>query len=378
MCDNGVPHFGPWLMTAQRLHPARVSLVMISGGLGGIQQSLVPYALALRQLGCEVQLVVERGSEIVAELSAKGLGDAIVIIKGRHRIFRSFLNAELQAELRRFEPDIVVGFAQKGFFEAERALRGSGIPVVTRIGTMRPEKMRRFTRPDGWLATTAEMKQALAGFGFPSERIFLVPNFLAEPSLPRPAPGERAVPRIGSLGRFVQRKGYHDLVDAALILRRRGLAVECEIAGDGKERAALQRRIRDAGATEAIRLVGWLDNVEKLEFLKSLDLFVSPSLNEPFGFVYLDAMRTGTPIVTTPTVGARFIFAGGEGAVLAPFGSPEALADTIAETLANRVRLASLGEEARAIFEQRFSLAAGARNLGLALGELAAMGPRVS
>jgi glycosyltransferase involved in cell wall biosynthesis len=354
----------------------KVSLVMTSGGLGGIQQSLVPYALALRQLGCEVQVVVARGSEIVAELSAKGLGDALVMIKGRHRVFRSLLHAELQAALLRFSPDIVVGFAQKGFFEAERALRGSGIPVVTRVGTMRPEKMRRFTRPDGWLATTAEMKHVLAGFGFPAERIFLVPNFLAEPSLPRSAPGERAVPRVGSLGRFVQRKGYHDLVDAVLILRRRGVAVECEIAGDGKEKDALQRRIREAGATADIRLVGWLGNVEKLEFLTSLDLFVSPSLNEPFGFVYLDAMRTGTPIVTTPTVGARFIFASGEGAVLAPFGDPTALADAIADALADRARLAGLGEAGRTLYEERFSLAAGARNLGQALGQLVAMGPR--
>jgi glycosyltransferase involved in cell wall biosynthesis len=178
------------------------------------------------------------------------------------------------------------------------------------------------------------------------------------------------------MGRFARRKGFHVLVDAMAILGQQGLAARCEIAGDGRERRALARQIEARRVGDVVRLVGWLDNERKAAFLAGLDVFACPSLDEPFGFVYLEAMRLGMPVVTTPTVGANFIFSGGEGARLVPCGDAAALAAAIESLARDPAERAALGARAAEIYEARFGLEAGTRHLGAALEALQASGRR--
>lgn len=349
---------------------------MTSMGMGGIQQSVVPYALALKAGGHAVQIVVRRGADILGEATARGLAGDTTLLEGGWRALRPWQTRELRRSLLGFRPDIVVGFAQKGLFEAERAMRGRDIPVVTRVGTMRAQRQQRFGRADGWLATTAEMKQALTGLGFPAERVFVVPNFLADPPAPRGLVDTQDVARIGAMGRFARRKGFHVLIDAMAILGQQGLPARCDIAGDGRERKALARQVEARDAGGLVRLAGWLGNEQKAAFLAGLDLFVCPSLDEPFGFVYLEAMRLGIPVVTTPTVGAKYIFSGGEGARLVPFGDAAALAAAIECLVRDTSLRAALGAQATEIYRARFSLESGTRNLGEALAALREAGRR--
>ena len=351
----------------------RVSLVMTSMGLGGVQQSIVPYALALKRLGHAVQLLVVEGSGVVRLLADHGLESQVTLLERRWKLFRFLPDARLRSHVEAFAPDVVIGFAQMGFFEAERALRSLDIPLITRVGSMQIPRLRTFYRADGWLATTPEMRETLASIGYPDERIFLVPNFLAETSAPRPLGPPRTPPRVGSMGRFSRRKGFHVLIDAIALLRDRGIEVECAIAGDGRIRADLERQIADRGVSGCVELVGWVDNVRKARFLEGLDLFVSPSLNEPFGFVYLDAMRVGAPIITCPTVGARYIFSSRGVAEMVPLGDPQALAGAIERVLADDALRASLGVNAERAFAASFSLEAGAQNLERALITMTAL-----
>ncbi len=351
----------------------KVSLVMTSMGLGGVQQSIVPYSLALQSLGYEIQVLVVEGSGVARQLADNGLADRVTLLKRGLKLFRFLPNARLREHIKAFAPDVVIGFAQMGFFEAERALRSLDVPLVTRVGSMKIPRLKTFHKADGWLATTPEMKDTLAGLGYPAERIFLVPNFLAQTSTPRPLGQLKTPPLVGSMGRFSRRKGFHVLIDAIALLRERGVAVECAIAGDGRNRAELEKQIAERGVAGCVRLVGWLDNVQKVRFLESVDLFVSPSLNEPFGFVYLDAMRVGAPIVTCPTVGARYIFSTPGTAEIVPLDDPQALAGGIERVLSDEALRVALGANAERAFAAGFSLEAGARNLERALTQVAAM-----
>ena len=348
----------------------RVSLVMTSMGLGGIQQSIVPYSLALQQLGYDIQVLVVEGSGILRPLADNGLEQHVTLLERGWKLFRFLPNARLRAHVEAFAPDVVVGFAQMGFLETERALRALDIPLLTRVGSMQIPRLKTFHSADGWLATTPEMQQTLAGLGYPAERIFLVPNFLAETSAPRPLGPPRTPPRVGSMGRFSRRKGFHVLIDAIALLRDRGVAIECAIAGDGRSRAELAKQIADRGVSGCVELVGWLDNVQKVRFLEGLDLFVSPSLNEPFGFVYLDAMRVGAPIIVCPTVGARFIFSTPGTAEIVPLDDAPALAGAIERVLSDDALRLALGANAERAFAARFSLEAGAKNLEMALTQM--------
>lgn len=356
----------------------RVSLVMTSMGLGGVQQSIVPYSLALKQLGHEIQLLVVEGSGVLRQLADNGLEDHETRLKRGWKLFRFLPNKSLRAHVESFAPDVVIGFAQMGFFEAERALRRLDVPVITRVGSMKIPRLKTFHKADGWLATTPEMQQTLAGLGYPAERIFLVPNFLAETSVPRPLGALHTPPRVGSMGRFSGRKGFHVLIDAIALLRDRGVTVECAIAGDGRTRAELEEQIADRGLSGCVELVGWLDNVQKVRFIEGLDLFVSPSLNEPFGFVYLDAMRVGAPIIACPTVGARYIFSTPGTAEIVPLDDAPALAGAIEKVLSDDARRRALGANAERAFAAGFSLEAGAKNLDMALTQITSLKRRPS
>ena len=354
----------------------RISLVMTSTGLGGVQQSIVPYSLALKELGHEIQVLVVSGAGVLRPLADNGLEQHVALLERNSKLFRFLPNRKLRARIEAFAPDVVIGFAQMGFLETERALRALDIPLLTRVGSMQIRRLKTFHRADGWLATTPEMQQTLAGLGYPRERIFLVPNFLAATSAPRSLGPTREPPRVGSMGRFAKRKGFHVLIDAIALLRERGVSVQCAIAGDGRTRADLEQQIADRGLAGCVELVGWLDNVQKVQFLENLDLFVSPSLDEPFGFVYLDAMRAGAPIIACPTVGARYIFSTPGTAELVPLDDAPALADAIERILNDDDLRCALGASAERAFAAGFSLAAGARNLDAALTQAMSLGRR--
>ena len=68
--------------------------------------------------------------------------------------------------------------------------------------------------------------------------------------------------------------------------------------------------------------------------MKQSDLFVVPSLSEPFGNILLEAMATGTPIVTTRNDGALHLL-NGETAIFVDKASPNALASGILEAINN-------------------------------------------
>lgn len=220
------------------------------------------------------------------------------------------------------------------------------------------------------------MKTALIARGLPEDRIFVVPNFLVAAGGSRPEDAVKAPLRVGSLGRFVARKGFLYLVDAIKILDERGVTVECRIAGDGPELADLKDRASRHGLDTRIHFPGWLGDEAKAGFLQQLDIFVCPSLDEPFGFAYLDAMRWGLPVVTTPTVGARYIFSTPDSGRFVPFEDPLALADAIQDLLSNPGQCTALGRSSAQLFADGFCLEAGARNLNHALGRLRSSGKR--
>jgi glycosyltransferase involved in cell wall biosynthesis len=115
-----------------------------------------------------------------------------------------------------------------------------------------------------------------------------------------------SVLRIVTLGRLVNKKGFHVLLGAfAEMQKKTKTKSELFIGGTGPEQNELIKQSKELGLTENVNFVGWLDNVT--EFLQDADLFVLPSLDEPFGIVVLEAMALGLPIVSSDSQGPKQI-----------------------------------------------------------------------
>ncbi|MFT3670963.1 glycosyltransferase [Aestuariivirga sp.] len=341
----------------------RVSLVMVTGGAGGLQQSIVPYAVALREFGHDVQLIMNAASPLLAEVRSRGFSPDLV--RGmRRRPMTSFFG--VWRSLRAFAPDVIIGFASKGYPVAKAAAR-KGIPVVSRLGSMDNKKIDALLGASAILATSNEMRERVISRGQPASRVRVVPNFLIDELQPRPQAEPNRL-RMGSMGRFVPRKGFDALLSAARILKDRGHEFDLSIAGAGTEGEAL----RDLARRLDIQVdwPGWVHGADKTAFLNSLDIFVCPSREEPFGQIYLDAMRFHLPVVTTDTVGARAIFTPGKDCRMCKPDDPQALADEISLLLNDRSLRREIGDAGAANFASTFQMRGAGRTLCETLEEL--------
>jgi len=72
------------------------------------------------------------------------------------------------------------------------------------------------------------------------------------------------LPRILSIGRLIEFKGFRDLIAACAELKKRAIQFECEIIGEGPLRGALQDAIAAAGLDGIVRLSGALPRVSSI------------------------------------------------------------------------------------------------------------------
>ena len=100
------------------------------------------------------------------------------------------------------------------------------------------------------------------------------------------------------VGRLEKRKGVKYLLQAFSLLRAKHADVRLIIAGDGPDKAMLQKLTLELGIKTAVDFKGFVDDDTKLKLLRSADLFCSPALyGESFGIVLLEAMATATVAV---------------------------------------------------------------------------------
>ena len=202
---------------------------------------------------------------------------------------------------------------------------------------------------------------------FPGLRTRLVENFapLLTQAPRRPYAGP---PRIGSIGRLHRNKGYDQLIRAAAALRARGLDFRLVIAGEGPERGALQALADTLGLGDRVSLPGWVD--DPAAAFAEIDLFVLSSVVEPFGLVVIEAMAARVPVIASDIDGPRDILGAGRWGRLVPPRDPEALAQAIAEVLADPAAAEATAWAAQVETMDRYSMEAGGARLAASLGPL--------
>ncbi|MFD0344190.1 glycosyltransferase family 4 protein [Streptomyces sp. NPDC127117] len=143
-------------------------------------------------------------------------------------------------------------------------------------------------------------------------------------------------PLIFARGSLVPHHGYGSLLDAARLWRELDPQPLLVIVGEGRERAALQRRIRNEELP--VRLIGSSD--DHAELLAAADLAVLCSSWEARSVSAQEALRLGVPLVATAVGGVPELV--GDAAELVPYGNTEALARVVARLLGDPRRRAEM------------------------------------
>lgn len=135
------------------------------------------------------------------------------------------------------------------------------------------------------------------------------------------------------VGRLVQEKGVHVLVDAVPKVISKYNDVKFVIAGKGPQLDYLRDKAWNMGIADRIYFTGYISDENLAKMYKCANISVFPSLYEPFGIVALEGMVAGTPVVVSDTGGLGDIIEHGVDGMKAAPGNSDLLADCILELL---------------------------------------------
>jgi len=152
-------------------------------------------------------------------------------------------------------------------------------------------------------------------------------------------------PVILGVGELSHRKDFATLISAFAKVRQQK---KCRlvILGKGKQKADLEQLAIDLSVAEDVDLVGFKQN--SYDYMAYASVFALTSLWEGLGFVLIEALAMGTPVVATDCPsGPAEVLNNGEFGELVPMKDPEALAFSIIKTLENPLDSETLQQAAK-------------------------------
>ena len=141
--------------------------------------------------------------------------------------------------------------------------------------------------------------------------------------LPRP----EKEPVILFVGGNFERKGLPTLLRAFPQILEQHPEYRLVVVGRYTNQVAIQQLATNLGIDNQVLFVGYQDNETVNTWHQRAKLFVMPSLMEGFGIVFLEAMRTGTPVIASDVGGIPEVVRDNENGVLIPPNEPNVLAD---------------------------------------------------
>ncbi|MCX8086132.1 MAG: glycosyltransferase [Rhodocyclaceae bacterium] len=334
-----------------------------SKGWGGQENRTLNEMLGLRELGHTALLACQPG----ARLGTRAREAGFTVFETP---MRSAFDLPAILRLRRFiaekRPDIInthssrdtqlAGLAARSLLHRPRIVRTRhlALPITSRF-TYR-------VLPDRVVAVSNHVARYLACAGVPTERIATVHTGIdltryvapetggtlrAELGLPENAP------IVGTVAILRRKKGHADLLEAIPAVLARFPETHFVFAGDGPQRANLERRIAELQLTAYVHLLGLRRDVVNL--LASFDLFVLPTHQEALGTAFVEAGAMGLAAIGSRVDGVPEVIDDGKTGLLVPVKDPLALAQAIIALLADPERRRALGEAAREKVRQNFS-----------------------
>ena len=146
---------------------------------------------------------------------------------------------------------------------------------------------------------------------------------------------------VGAAGRLVDIKRILDLVKALAFLSPEFPDLHVEIAGEGPERANLEREVDGLGLQSRVHFLGWRTDIEQV--FRGWDIFAMPSLTEGFPMAALEAMAQGLPVVASNVGGLPELVEDGRTGLLVPSADAGALAAALRILVSDARRRREMG-----------------------------------
>ncbi|HEX7744383.1 MAG TPA: glycosyltransferase [Micromonosporaceae bacterium] len=340
---------------------------------GGQNIHVAELSGALAAAGHDVRVYTRRDSATLP--AAVGMGDGVSVVhvpagppepSGKDGLlpYMKEFGRWLADEWRRDEwvPAVAHGHFWMSGLAAVTAGRQTGVPVVQTfhaLGTVKrrhqgaqdtsPPRRIGYERAlgravDRVIAQCQDEVGELIRMGVPRARIVVVPSGVNDEvfSPYGPIAPRTDRPRVLTVGRLVERKGFQDVIRAMRFVPD----AECVVVGgpppaglsDDPQARRLLAAAEAAGVADRVRLVGAVPKEDMPRWYRSADVLVAAPWYEPFGLTPLEAMACGVPVIATAVGGLTDTVVDGLTGDLVPPRNPRDLGKAIRRLLGDRVR----------------------------------------
>lgn len=157
------------------------------------------------------------------------------------------------------------------------------------------------------------------------------------------------------LGWMTREKGIFDLIEAVNLIKSQAPLIKVIFGGDGKDHNLAELHVKELGINHLFEFKGWVKGKEKLDLLRTSDIFVLPSHAEGFPNSVLEAMACQLPIILTNIKSAMEIVNDNSG-IIVESNNPQQLGDSILRLYNDRELRKRMGEDAQKRIRDNFSI----------------------
>lgn len=344
-----------------------VVAVVIKGlGIGGAEKLISEGARHWDRTAFDyrVAYVLPWKDQLVGDLEAR---DVPVVCVGGSRGFFPVVVVNLRRLLREWNTNLVHAHLPSAGILARMV---SPVPVVYTEHNMAfsyrasTRLLNRLTYARNAAITAVSEAVAESVSDYPGPGVETVPNGVA--LVDDPVAASRARDELDlslddelvvHVGNIRPGKGHDMLIDATTeLLRLRANVTVVSVGGEkySGDLERLRQKTRDAGIQNRLRFLG--RRPDALSFILAADVYVNPAEFEGLPVTILEAMAAGRPVVATAVGGVPSVVQDRRNGRLVPAGSPQALANAIAEVLSSPEQAQRMGRAAAETVVEEYGL----------------------
>lgn len=359
-----------------------IKVIQVSSdtNIGGAGKCILTYLKFFDRENFDISCVVPEGSLLVPLMEEKGV-QVFQINSMKDKSFDIKAIKELVKIFKKEKPDIVHAHAS---MSAKIAAKLSGCKVVyTRHSVFEPSPriskgigkfasgLANNLTADKIIAVAEAAKDNLTATGVDERKITVLLNGV-EPLL-EVSPEEKTKLKekygvkddekvISILARLNVVKGHKVLVDAAKLVKEKGIKAKFLIAGTGDMEAEIKEQIERENLSDTVLMLGFVKNVS--EILNITDIQANCSFGtEATSLALLEGMSLKVPAVVTNYGGNPGVIKDGENGFLVPTHDAEAMAEKLCLLLENKELYEKMQESCERIYKEKFTAEVYAENI---------------
>ncbi len=334
-----------------------------SKGWGGQEVRTYRESLGLKKLGAKIILLCQPGSKLGEKAAAAGIDVHECTMQ---KSYDFFAIKKIMGLIKNDMVDVINTHSGRDTLLAGIAGRlSSRKPVIVRTRHLALPITSTFTYKclaHKIVAVSEYVRQYLIGEGISLNKISAIRTCVdltalnpseVKASLREELGLDTDTPVVGTVSILRRKKGHHILLDAIPAVLKEIPDAVFVFAGNGPQEKNLSDKIKTLGLENNVFMLGLRDDVPNI--LKSIDLFVLPTLQEALGTSFLEAMAMEKPVIGTDVGGVSEIVKDGINGFLIKADDASGLASAIIRTLRQDQRGRMMGREGRAMVEKNFS-----------------------